>query len=371
MPMTCPGREVAAASDVIGIDDVFEARIASRGKTASARRKISCFTFASSTTASMSRSAATKSPTIATRPRASAGSTPPFSASFARLFSIVARARSAAPGASSWSETRRPEAATTCAIPPPICPAPTTRTCSKITWRSLRSRRAGQIRAGALAQAPERPQEDEREDHDPDDDLDRSTTRLAPLDDESAGLDDAARRGEPGVVGRLREEKSDRLVLRHVEITVGARRRADLQRLRNGTLHALVDLEGEKEYGRPPNLRPSLGDDSPDDCRVGLVEPLGERGVRTHARCRRARERERAQPDEEERPQTSIRSASPCPPPEQIAASPSPPPVRRRSCTIVPTMRPPEAPIGCPSATAPPFTFTIDSSTPSMRVEFF
>ena len=41
-----------------------------------------------------------------------------------------ARARSR-PGAASWSETRRPEAATTCAMPPPICPAPTTRTCSK------------------------------------------------------------------------------------------------------------------------------------------------------------------------------------------------------------------------------------------------
>src|SRR4051794_41321506 len=35
------------------------------------------------------------------------------------------------PGAASWRETRLPEAATTCAIPPPIWPAPTTRTCSK------------------------------------------------------------------------------------------------------------------------------------------------------------------------------------------------------------------------------------------------
>ena len=32
-------------------------------------------------------------------------------------------------------------------------------------------------------------------------------------------------------------------------------------------------------------------------------------------------------------------------------------------------MRPPEAPIGWPSATAPPFTFTIASSAPSSRVE--
>ena len=32
-------------------------------------------------------------------------------------------------------------------------------------------------------------------------------------------------------------------------------------------------------------------------------------------------------------------------------------------------MRPPLAPIGCPSAIAPPLTFTFDSSTPSIRIE--
>src|SRR5437588_685104 len=52
-----------------------------------------------------------------------------------------------------------------------------------------------------------------------------------------------------------------------------------------------------------------------------------------------------------------------------MAARPSPPPLRRNSWIIVPTMRPPLAPIGWPSATAPPFTFTIASSAPSMRVE--
>ena len=33
-------------------------------------------------------------------------------------------------------------------------------------------------------------------------------------------------------------------------------------------------------------------------------------------------------------------------------------------------MRAPEAPIGCPIATAPPFTFTRSSSIPSIRTEF-
>ena len=53
MPMTFSGRLVAAASDVIGIDDVFEARIASGGSVSSARRKIASLTAASSTTASI------------------------------------------------------------------------------------------------------------------------------------------------------------------------------------------------------------------------------------------------------------------------------------------------------------------------------
>src|SRR5207302_11509247 len=83
-------------------------------------------------TASTISSAGTRSFTGWTRPRTASGSAPPFSASFVRLLRIVSSARSTAPGTSSWSETRRPEAAITCAIPPPICPAPTTRTCSNL-----------------------------------------------------------------------------------------------------------------------------------------------------------------------------------------------------------------------------------------------
>ena len=33
-------------------------------------------------------------------------------------------------------------------------------------------------------------------------------------------------------------------------------------------------------------------------------------------------------------------------------------------------MRAPEAPIGCPMATAPPLTLTVSSSMPSIRIEF-
>ena len=57
MPITRSGRAVTAASDVIGIELVFEARIASGGSTSSARRKSSSFAAASSVIASIIRSA--------------------------------------------------------------------------------------------------------------------------------------------------------------------------------------------------------------------------------------------------------------------------------------------------------------------------
>src|SRR5205085_4964368 len=68
-------------------------------------------------------------------------------------------------------------------------------------------------------------------------------------------------------------------------------------------------------------------------------------------------------------PFTSTSTASPWPPPEQIAAQPRPPPRRLSSCTSAPRIRAPLAPIGWPSAMAPPFTLTLSSSTPSIRIE--
>src|SRR5690606_33176392 len=59
---------------------------------------------------------------------------------------------------------------------------------------------------------------------------------------------------------------------------------------------------------------------------------------------------------------TSIMIASPCPPPEQMAAMPMPPPRRFNSYANVRIMRAPLAPIGCPSATDPPLTFTFSAS---------
>ena len=48
MPITRSGRVVTAASEPIGIEEVFEARIASPGSVSSARRKTSSLTAASS-----------------------------------------------------------------------------------------------------------------------------------------------------------------------------------------------------------------------------------------------------------------------------------------------------------------------------------
>ena len=55
---------------------------------------------------------------------------------------MPARPFSTAPGAASWRKTRRPDAAITWAIPPPIWPAPTTRTRSRFTAEDTTGTRA-------------------------------------------------------------------------------------------------------------------------------------------------------------------------------------------------------------------------------------
>ena len=86
---------------------------------------------ASSTTASIIRSAGTSSSTGSIRAEHPVRIGAALLRELRRaLLRIASSPRSTAPGAASCSETRRPDAATTCAIPPPIWPAPTTRTCS-------------------------------------------------------------------------------------------------------------------------------------------------------------------------------------------------------------------------------------------------
>src|SRR5256885_522365 len=65
-------------------------------------------------------------------------------------------------------------------------------------------------------------------------------------------------------------------------------------------------------------------------------------------------------------PPKSVRSSqslpTPPPPPRHSVATPRPPPRRRNSQTNEISTREPLEPIGCPKATAPPFTLTRDQS---------
>ena len=68
-------------------------------------------------------------------------------------------------------------------------------------------------------------------------------------------------------------------------------------------------------------------------------------------------------------PVTLSSNASPWPPPPHNAAAPRPPPRRRSSSAKVSASRAPDAPIGWPSAIAPPLTLTRSHGTPSSRAE--
>src|SRR5438874_4705852 len=59
--------------------------------------------------------------------------------------------------------------------------------------------------------------------------------------------------------------------------------------------------------------------------------------------------------------------AVPMPPPMQSEAAPRPPPRARSAWTSVVNTRAPLAPIGCPRATAPPWTLTLAGSSFSSR----
>src|SRR5439155_8929437 len=107
----------------------------------------------------------------------------------------------------------------------------------------------------------------------------------------------------------------------------------------------------------------------PPDHRGGrlLAKAVVTRDAAEHPRPQAAAHAHRLRP--RSLAHTSMSSASPWPPPEQIAARPSPPPLRCSSWIIVARILAPEAPIGCPSATAPPFTFTRSGSAPSISTE--
>lgn len=69
----------------------------------------------------------------------------------------------------------------------------------------------------------------------------------------------------------------------------------------------------------------------------------------------------------------STHIAMPIPPPMHKAATPRFPPVRSSACTRVTRMREPDAPRGCPRATAPPEALTCQKTKPclSLTVVYF
>ncbi len=180
-----------------------------------------------------------------------------------------------------------------------------------ISETSYGSGAPGRSGRAPLRKPAKRPQEDEREHHDPDRDLDRPAAGLAALGHEWAWLDDAAGGREPRTVGRTSEQEPDRLVLRDDDVAVGARWAPNLERPVDVALDALIDLDREQPLWRAVELPLPLGDDSADHRGVGIVESIGERSVGADARRRRAREGERGERDDKKRLQTSISNASP------------------------------------------------------------
>ena len=113
MPITCAGRPVAAASVPIGIELVFEARIAWRGQRrvgAAEDVLLDRRVLDDGLDHQVGRDERRRRARCARAPRPGPGR--PSRRAASRLRRIVSSARSVAPGNGSCSETRRPEAAT-------------------------------------------------------------------------------------------------------------------------------------------------------------------------------------------------------------------------------------------------------------------
>ena len=133
--MTCSGRDVAVPSFIIGIDDVFEASIASEFvNTRSSSRNRSTFISSSSMIASTTRSRSERSPISVVNDKRSIAES---RSSSVILFAVTprsndvtrrARPASAASAEASRTSTSSPARAHTSAMPEPINPQPMTPT---------------------------------------------------------------------------------------------------------------------------------------------------------------------------------------------------------------------------------------------------
>src|SRR5918994_1583989 len=133
MPITASGRRVAMASFMMGIDDVFDARMASADSTArSTRSNTATLAASSSTTASITSSRSASWPgsvAYAMRPSAasmSAASSLPRSTPVDSDDSMRPRPALLAASSASTTTTSSPARAATSAMPEPMRPQPTT-----------------------------------------------------------------------------------------------------------------------------------------------------------------------------------------------------------------------------------------------------
>ena len=134
IPAMRPGCFMPAASAVIENDEVLDASTASASTTTSSSRNVLRLTSRSSTIASTTSLAVTRSPSACTgtmraaAASASAGSILPLAASLRSASAICCLAASATPIRVSNNRTRWPACAATCAMPAPMAPAPITAT---------------------------------------------------------------------------------------------------------------------------------------------------------------------------------------------------------------------------------------------------
>ena len=156
-PMNLSGRSVRLASRVIEIDEVFEVRMVSGPRCGTIASKILFLMSSRSVAASITRSVPAMSSTFeVVRMRAmvaalSSAETLPRLTCRSRLRSMVAIAMSSASALTSFKSTSYPASANTCAIPLPICPAPTiptdwiamSRDPSPLSCRTIGGKRGG------------------------------------------------------------------------------------------------------------------------------------------------------------------------------------------------------------------------------------
>jgi len=152
--------------------------------------------------------------------------------------------------------------------------------------RPLRAWGARKLGTRPPPQPPQRPQEHEAENHDPDPDLDHASARLSSLHDELPRRNDTARRPEPAAVRSAGEQEADWLVAGDDQIAIGPGWASDDDVPVCVAFDSLIDLDGQEPLRRSFRLASPLGDHAADDRSVRPVKPLTQGRFGADARAR-------------------------------------------------------------------------------------